>query len=271
MDCRDVRALTEAHLSEQLLVETTQSVLAHLERCPACRAEIDGVRRLRSATRSAFERAPDLAIRPAFRAALASRLQANVAHPPTVTMSRRGWLALAASAVLGAAWGWREWLTPRPTDLVHAATGDHQFCALTFKLTERPISLDEAARRYGDVYRSFTTMEVSNSPLSGGSLRILERHSCVFGGRRFVHLVLAYKQEQVSLLVTDDVQTNAAAGHGATNEPTPSSLPVTDGLHVAWFHGARHAVFVVSSLSDEDLQEVARALAGPVSRALSSA
>lgn len=77
MECREVRPLAEAFVSEQLLMETTQAVVAHLERCPVCRAEIDGLRRLRSATRSAIERSPHLAMRPLFRVALATRLQAE--------------------------------------------------------------------------------------------------------------------------------------------------------------------------------------------------
>jgi hypothetical protein len=38
--------------------------------CPACRAEIDGLRRVRGATKAAFDGAADLAISPAFVATL---------------------------------------------------------------------------------------------------------------------------------------------------------------------------------------------------------
>lgn len=272
MECREVRRLTEAFVSEQLLVETTEAVVAHLERCPACRAEVEGLRRLRAATRSALERAPDLMIRPEFASALRSRLRANAARERPSRMSRRRWLALAASLVVGAAWEWRAWSTSSRSALVRASVGDHRFCALTFKLAERPISLEEAARRYGELYRLFATVEPATTTLSGGPVRILERHSCVFDGRRFVHIVLDYRDEKVSLLVTDDVRPNGAlpadsAGAGATL----SELPRTDGFHVASFHGARHAVFLVSSLSDNDVQEVGRAMVGPVSRALAGA
>jgi anti-sigma factor RsiW len=264
MECREVRQLAEAFVSEQLLVETTQAVVAHLERCPACRAEIEGLRRLRAATRSAFERAAELSVHPEFATKLESRLRLEAARPPARLITRRGWLSLAASLAVAAAWGLREWSTSSVSALLHAVVGDHRYCALTFKLTEPPISLEDAARRYGEVYRAFETVEPSTTTLSGGPLRVLERHSCVFDERRFVHLVLGYKDEKISLLVS-------ALPADGTSDATLSELPSTDGFHVVSFRGPRHAVFVVSSLNDKDMQEVARAMMEPVSRALASA
>ena len=51
MECRELRQVAESFVTEQLLVETTQAVVAHLDRCPACRAEIDGLRRVRAGLR----------------------------------------------------------------------------------------------------------------------------------------------------------------------------------------------------------------------------
>ncbi len=273
MECREARQLAEAYVSEQLLVETMRAMVAHLERCPACRAEVEGLRRVRRATRSAFDAAVDLAPRPEFVAGLASRLQAGTVRRPVNAMPRRQWLALAASGLLavGAGWGWRTW-SASLSALMHAAVGDHQFCALTFKLAERPIPLDEAARRYGGVNASMITVAPSTDTLSGGALRIIERHSCVFDGHRFAHIVLRYKDTAVSLMVTDDPRPGAAwVPDFAMIDEHPSRLPATEGLQVASFRGPRHVVFVVSSLRDDDVQEVAQAMAGPVSRVLAEA
>jgi len=246
MECREVRQLGEAFVSEQLLVETTHAVIAHLDRCPACRAEIEGLRRLRATMRSAIDGSPELSVRPEFAAALRLRLRAEAGQESGTGITRRRWLAIAASSVLvaGAGWGWREWAGSRVSALVAAAVGDHRFCAITFMLPERPIPLDEAARRYGKVYARFDDVEPSAPALSGGPLQIVERHSCVFEGQRFAHIVLLYKNEKVSLLVTDDMR----AGVG-TGDDTPTTMPVEEGFHVASFRKARHAVFVVSSLT----------------------
>lgn len=269
MEHREVQQLADAFVTDQLPVDTAAAVVAHLERCPMCRAEVDGLRRLRAATRTAFERAPELAPRPDFAASLASRLRAEAAPRPTL-IGRRRWLAVAASAIVsvGAGWGWREWSLARLRDLARLAVGDHRWCALTFKLAERPISLNEAGRRFGEAaaYARLETLEPSSAVLSGGALQIVERHSCVFEGQRFTHLVMRYKGEAVSLLIADD-RSHGPWGPG----DSPAPLPATDGFQVATFRGARRAVFVVSSLAAADVEDVARAMADPVLQALSEA
>ena len=86
MECREARQLAEAFVSEQLLVETTRAIVAHLERCPACRAEVEGLRRARGATRVGVRcGAVDLAPRPEFAASSTSRLQAEAVRRPVNT------------------------------------------------------------------------------------------------------------------------------------------------------------------------------------------
>ena len=87
-------------MTEQLLVETTHAIVAHLEQCPTCRAEIEGLRRLRASTRTAFNAAAELQVRPEFVARLSSQLQVTAAAPRTVVAPRPRWLALAAGLML---------------------------------------------------------------------------------------------------------------------------------------------------------------------------
>jgi len=206
MECREVRPLIEAFVSEQLLVETTQAIVAHLERCRGCRAEVDGLRRMRAAIRSAVETSADLSPRAEFLSMLTPRLQTEAARGRPARMRRRAWMAVAASLliVVASAVGLREWSASTLEALLHAAVGDHRFCALTFKLAERPIPLAEAAQRFGGVHALLAAVEPATTTLSGGPLRVMERHSCVFEARRFVHIVLHYKDEPISLLVPTD-------------------------------------------------------------------
>ncbi len=108
-------------------------------------------------------------------------------------LRRRAWMAIAASliVVVASAVGLREWSASTLEAPLHAAVGDHRFCALTFKLAERPIPLAEAAQRFGGVHALLAAVEPATTTLSGGPLRVLKRHSCVFEGRRFVHIVYA--------------------------------------------------------------------------------
>ena len=274
MECRDVRQLAEGFLTEQLLVETSQGMVEHLDGCAACRADVEGLARLRAATRSAFETFPSLHCRPEFLSSLPALVRAGAAQHSGRATAPRVWLAIAASVLLVVAVGagWRGWSVSRLTELVEAAVGDHRFCALDFKLTEAPVTLEEAAGRYDGVNRPLAAVEPPAGALRGGVLEILERHSCVFNGRRFAHLVLQYRNQPVSLLVTDAPDPGARVWDlGPADDGTTAPFPARDGFHVVGFRGSRHIVFVVSSLEPNDIQDVARAMAGPVRQALAGA
>jgi anti-sigma factor RsiW len=261
MDCREVRHLAEAFVSEQLLVETTGAIVAHLETCAPCRAEIAGLQRLRVAARSAITSAPGLAPRPEFIASLNARLRAEGGRPSSLKW--RGWLVMAAAVLLVTTLGvvLRDWSMANFAGVLHAAVGDHRYCALDFKLAEKPITFEEAARRFGDIYERLQDVAPPPAALSGGPLRLLERHSCIYQGHRFAHIVFEYRGEAVSLLITGD--------RGISN--LASTLPAIDGFHTAGFREAGYVAFLVSSLSDDDVREVAAAMSDPVVRALRGA
>jgi hypothetical protein len=272
MDCREVRDLADAYVSEQVLVETARAIVAHLDRCPACHAEVDGLRRLRASVRSAYLASTDLSPSPAFDVALRSRLRSEGLRGKARAPWRRGWLALAATLVLvaGGGFGIRGLGVSGFTAILQAAVGDHRFCLVAFKLAERPIALEKAAELYGDpVDRSLDTVQAPSTQLSGGPVRIVERHSCVFGGRRFAHIVLRYKRDLISLVVTPDERLlRNLPGASVPRDGSIVSLPPVEGYHVAAFRGPRHVVFAISGLDDHDLREVTRSMVGSVSRAL---
>ena len=149
----------------------------------------------------------------------------------------------------------------RLATLAANAAGDHQNCAIKFNLRERPIPLEEAARRYDRALASLTTLEPPTD-LPGGALGVLDRHSCVFDDRRFGHVVFRYEDHIVSLLVT-----NGSGGSGST----PALITNETGYRVASLDADSHAVFVVSDLADRDVLAVARALFAPVTQRLTQA
>ena len=272
MECRKVRELAEAYVSEQAPVETAEAIATHVDGCPACQADVAELRRLRASVRSAYFAASDLAPRPEFAAALGSRLRASATEDAVVPTWRRTWLAMAATVVLvvGGGFGLRGLGVAEFTAIVQAAVGDHRFCLVAFKLTERPMPLARAAEVYDDpVDRPLETVEPSTAELSGGPVRILERHSCVFDRRRFAHIVLQYKRELISLVVTpDERRLRNLPGASVPADGSIASLPPVDGYHVAAFRGRDHVVFAISTLDDNDLREVTRSMKGPVSGAL---
>ena len=273
-ECREVRQLADAFLSEQLLVETTHDIVRHLEGCPACRAEFDARRRLRSAMKSAFEHASELQPRPEFVDLFRSRLAADAAAPAGHALPWRRLGAIAASLLLAVVLGVASlpWLSASGlAALARLAVGDHQNCALTFRLAERPITLEQAAQEYDAAFRSLQTVEPLTTALPGGPLDVVDRHSCVWNGVRFAHLVLRYKDTLVSVVVASDAGATASWIPWQQLDHDPTALPPAEGQQVAAFRGAGHTVFVVSSLPADDVQAVSRVMAGPVVRALAGA
>lgn len=275
MECPEVRKLAEPFVSEELLAETTQAVVAHLDRCAACFGEVQGLRRLRAATRAAFLSSADLLARPEFAGELRARLVTPIGWRASIYGWRR-WAAAAAILVViaGAGFGLRRWSAFGLNALLQAAAGDHQFCALTYKLTEPPITLEEAGRRYDAINAALARVEPAPGPLSGGAARVLERHSCVYGGRRFAHIVVGYKGRAVSILVAEKGtrgRLGRLIGPGPSSGGEPADLPETNGFRAAGFVVASRMILVVSSLDQADVTEIARAMMAPIARAAAGA
>src|SRR5258705_3068803 len=131
--------------------------------------------------RGACERSPELGGGAVFISGLSARLRAGGRRAPRAAVIRR-WSAVAAMLVLlaGTGFGLRAWSALGLAAVLHAAAGDHQFCALTYALAERPIPLAEAARRYDPIYAALIAVEPASPALSGGPVRVIERHACPF-------------------------------------------------------------------------------------------
>jgi anti-sigma factor RsiW len=256
MDCRKVRELADSFLSEQLLVETNHELLRHLETCPDCRAEIAGRRALRGRLRAAFLQADALRPRAAFAAELRTTLRASA---PGITRRSvlQSWWTLAAGIALAAGGGLlvrHSSSRSRLATLAREAAGDHQNCAVKFRLAERPIDLEEAERRYGAPYGALATFE---PPPVGGPLEFVEQHACVYQGRRFGHVVYRYRGALTSLLVADSAPPTA-----------PELEPNDAGPAVASLPAGRFVGFVVADLDRQDILHLAQALAPPLSQHL---
>jgi len=259
MHCRELLALADSYLADQLLVETNHAILRHLAECPQCRAEIEDRRRLRDALRGAFQRSATLQPSSEFLAAVGDRTR-SIAGRRDAGRSWRAALAIAAALILVAtSFALQAWLSARRVaELTRAAAGDHRDCALQFRLSEQPISLEEAARRFDPVYRRFATVNPDAGRVKG-PLTVVARHSCVFQGRRFAHIVLSYHDQLVSVLVPVD------------SPALTSEIRTVDRERVIGFPTGRFTTFVVSAIAAEDLERVADAMRDPLSRALAGA
>lgn len=272
MQCHDVRQLADAYLAGELLVETQHEIVRHLEGCPACRADLESRQALRSQLRRAFLAAPDLAPAPAQLADWRERLalEAGARRRFRPWWRRPGWVAAAAALVMattaGVLWG-RD--AASLAALARTAWGDHRNCAVAFHLAEPPIPLREAAR-FDPVFARFEGVPADWTASPAGDITVVERHSCVFAGRRFAHVVMSYHGQLVSLFVTDDSTAGVGAMVRSLSMPTAAVRIVsTERDTSAMFRVGSRVAIVLGTLTEADLRQVAGVLVDPVAAALS--
>ncbi len=172
---------------------------------------------------------------------------------------------------------------PRPTEspsaqavqiafreMTSKVVGDHENCAVHFRLTEEPITLNEAAEKYGRFNKDLDKAVVAaleerefsienNSDKTADKIKLLEAHSCVFQGRRFAHVVLRKGKKIISVLLTD-------VGNSSAENDAAISSQTVENLQIANFVASHYAGFVVSDLGVEENQAIARTISPSVRR-----
>jgi hypothetical protein len=149
-----------------------------------------------------------------------------------------------------------------PSDaLARDAIGDHWNCALKNRRVRTPVPLEEAAQRFDSVYRVLLKAPPDEISTPNGPARVVDRHSCAFGTRRFGHVVLEYRQHVVSLLVTADEERSVVQRPDLA--PQLHGGPV-NGLSVASVRGARHAILLVGDLEGQELTQLSTTVSVPL-------
>lgn len=279
MHCREFRELADSYLGNELIVETNHELLLHLEQCVVCRNELAARRELRSRLRQAFANAPENQMPDGFAHRLEHvlREQAGMGSAGHIrTQWKRAWIGLAAGILIASMFGLVFWQlrvknpaseavqnknqspvaepNSNAVELAVSAATVHRDCAIEFRLAERPISLTAAARNHDAVYRELDGVvraQVARLPVE---TELVEAHSCILLGRRFAHLVLRQRGQVISVLVTDRQHEDG----NVSREVIECSQ--FDGYHISCFQTAKHAVFVVSSLSEGENLALARSL-----------
>ena len=262
--CRDFQELADSYLGDELLVETNHDVISHLQGCADCRRELAARRNLRGKLRSGFERAPDLQMRTEFDERLTAQLRTVAVNETRMPVAK--YVAIAASLVIVSALVFtvlqQRKRSQMAAALVESVVGDHRDCALNHRLDEKSIDLDAAGRKYDRAYINLVNAVMAEGRLPAG-VELVEAHSCVFKNRRFGHVILRYREQLVSVLVTGIDQRDRS---GSTEVNEALTAAQSDGFQMIHFETTRHAVYVVSGLSETQNRSIAEAIEPLVSR-----
>jgi anti-sigma factor RsiW len=241
VECRQVRDLMDSYISGELTVESNHDVLRHVERCEACRSELERRERVAALLVESFGAAPD-----------ATAITSHISQAIDREQHRWGRLArygsIAAALILivvAAAW------FSRPVDAAafDDSIDDHIFCALAY-----PPSVSY------DATRAARALEPSYLPMldaiahQAGEYRLIDAHMCPYQGRNYAHLVYRGDGRMLSVFAE-----SATRGRLPWRHESPRKGFVTAG---ASSNG--HQVFVVSD-------SAATAPAGLVDQLLASA
>jgi hypothetical protein len=312
MQCRDFREVADSYLSDELSVETNHDVIAHLEDCVDCRRELAARRELRTILRSSFASVEELQMPDQFALRLQSELRTMATSEAIIRRSQR-WMIAAGFLVIVTFGVVAVWLrqraqtdaqlasrrqpqstaavkpSPSQTDpadnfvdanalltgVAELAAGDHRVCAIGHRLLDRPITLEEAARKYDRVYLDLRKTVTSHRLDFNEVMEVVMAHACLFKGHWFAHIVVRHRGRLVSLLVTRLEDSGESVPSAETLQQDVEGKVIAcskaEGYQISCFRTVRHAVFVVSDLEDGENLGLARRLAPSVYKHITQA
>lgn len=271
--CERIRRHLDAYLSNELLVETTNDVLRHLESCEACSRELEARTRVRDALRrAAASQIPPEELR------LSIQRQLRKMQPGFLGGSLRLKVAVAAAGVVGVLLGgvvtqqWIKVLRGRRVVARVLALGvsDHLQCAIKgHNYPDLANPPDQLRKKLGPQYAGL--LEVIQQKLPG--FEVLEAHICSVQGspRKYVHFITRGRGTILSVILTrtegEHLPKGIAFSSGASGGINLYEAHL-EGMNAAGFESKEYWGFVVSDLGRDTTMQVANELAPPLKAAL---
>jgi len=269
--CERIRRNLDPYLSNELLVETTNDVLRHLETCPACTGELEIRTHVRDALRRvAMQQVPP----PELRQSVERQLRKM--QPGWLGGSLGLKLALAGiAAVLLGIVVVHEWMGvlrgKRMVDSILAlGVSDHVLCTLkghNYPDIAKPP--DQLRKQLGPEYAGL--LEVVQQKLPG--FEVLEAHICSLPGspRKYIHFVTRGRGTLLSVILTRSAGVRLPSGRVFTSGVSGSVglyEAHLEGINAVGFESKEYWGFVVSDLSRDATLQIASELAPPLKAAL---
>ena len=269
--CARIRRHLDAYLSNELLVETTNDVLRHLESCEACSRELEARTRVRDALRrAAVSQVPPEALRLSIQRQLRNKQPGFLAGSPRLT-----WAVALAMVVVLVGIATEQWISVQRGRRIVASVlaigvSDHVQCAIKGHnypdIANPPEKLRE---KLGPQYAGL--LEVVQQKLPG--FEILEAHICSIPNspRKYIHFITRGRGTILSVILTKREGAQFPTGKRFVSGSSGSvSLYEAhlEGMNAAGFESKEYLGFVVSDLSQDATVQIASALAPPLKAAL---
>ncbi len=277
--CERTRRYLDSYINNELLAETHNDVLRHLETCSTCSAEFEARSRLKVRLKSAVESQ-------SVPADLQLRIREEIHQYGSTRASSAGWhrwAAVAAAVLLVSVGTWVargrrsgniysdgpvqdafiQKISQTVSLVLRVGLRDHVHCAVLSGIPKHPPTLEEVTKDMGPTYKGLVPLVKASIP---ADYRIVMGHQCDYGGRTFVHLTMKSGTNLMSLVIT-------RKEHGESMEtlaPTlrTSGVPVyqaaAQSYEIAGFETEQYLAFVISDLNANNNLQVASNLAPSV-------
>lgn len=273
--CERTREQMDAYLSNELLVETTSEIMKHLENCEACSRELETRMRVREALRRAAgrEELPE-----GLSETIHQRLRSSQrrtfwgVRTPTWSLALAGVAFVLMVAVAGRQWIRFERANRMVTSVLSLGVDDHLHCAIhghNYPDVANPA--DVLRKKLGPEYSAL--LPVVEQKLPG--FQVLEAHICSVPGspRKYVHFIARGQGTILSVILTRRHGETLPAGTLAAAK-TFANVNFYEqqlrGMSVAGFQVGGYFGFVVSSLSKNEMGQLAEGLAPALKTALAA-
>lgn len=271
--CERTRRQMDAYLSNELLVETTDELLRHLENCEVCSRELQSRMRIREALQRAAAREPQPE---GLGEALHQRLKKAHRRPfwasggPTWTLAVAAAAMIAIVLVAGQQWSKLEHARQMVNNILTLGVSDHLHCAIRGHNYPEVANPPEVLReKLGPQYAGL--LPVVEKKLPG--FQVLEAHICTVEGspRKYVHFITRGQGTILSVILTRRDGETLPTGRFVTAASVGNVNfyeKQLEGMSVAGFEVGGYFGFVVSNLSQHEMSQLAIGLAPGLRTAL---
>jgi Putative zinc-finger len=279
--CENAQKYLDAYTNNELLVETNQEVLRHLETCKSCSEALQTRLRVKARLKEAVKS-------DGVPAGLRERIQSALRDENFSERKTTPWApwSLAAAAVLVmclGGWGtlhlWKLHrtssemsqvsqdltLSEQIASVLRIGIGDHVHCVIDSHFDKEIMTPEQMAQAMGPDYSGLIPLLKEKLP---EGFVISAGHRCQVKGREFIHMVLKHEDQAVSLIITEkqgvsfpaSKRVNSAGAQGVSLHQDRLDL-----LEAVGFETQSHLAFVVSSFDHKENFHLASELAPAVS------
>ena len=264
--CERYRRYFDAYLDNELLVETNQDVLQHLNSCPNCTRVLEDRARIKALVRAAVKSESTPAdLLAAVRGNLGTRRAVFFGRNTTQWLIAAALLLLVIGGVSALRWGGvirfagedggvLRTASARVQEILRVGLIDHVHCAILSQRWKQSVTFDEmkAASGLQALGAEFVDLVPAMQAKLGSEFKVVQGHRCTANHRHYVHFIFTGGKGTILSLVITEKNGESFSKADAVAVMNASGIPIYEDrqgiLEIAGFESDRYLAYIVSNL-----------------------